>query len=177
MDTPPKTHVISVEPVVAVMTPFMMARISEDLFKMAEQYERSDTVPLARYYVLCASIEIGLKSAILANDCNDAQKKAIKAMGHDLLKVHKGFVEIYPEIFDADDLEAVAKINPHFKGKGLEYFTSDLLFASLEAFKKLPPLEAIRTAAEKVNKNLSDNQHFIEAKSTQPPARGFISFV
>jgi hypothetical protein len=173
----PKAHVISVEPIMAVVTPFMMARISDDLYKMADRHESGHNVPLARYYVLCASIEIGLKSAILANDCTSGQKKAIKAMGHDLLKVHSGYAAIYPDVFDHDDLNAVSEINPYFKSKGLEYFTTDLLYASLEAFKKLPSLESLRIAAAKVNKVLTDNELFIDGKSTEPPGHGIISFV
>ena len=167
--------IVNIKPAVAVITPYAMANISDDLFRMGENFIQGKIIPLAQYYVYCASIEIGLKSAILAIDCTKEKKKLIKDMGHDLVAARLEFEKTYQSLWDASDLEVVENINPFFKHKGLEYFTLDVLTMTLRGFKELPEISKVANASQKVNDFIVDKEFFFEANTTQEPGRGWIN--
>ncbi|MGK2740504.1 hypothetical protein ACSHT0_06380 [Tepidicaulis sp. LMO-SS28] len=173
-----KRHVvIKAETGMVVLTPYAMAQISDDFFMMADTNLEKRAFPLARYYILCASIEVGLKAAILAEDCTAERKELLRQLGHDLLKIHKRFEESYPRIWDLEDASTVTKINPFFKKKGLEYFTSDVLYASAQGYKDFPPIDDVRFAAGKVNAFLKAHDLFLEGKTSQPPSGGILNIL
>jgi hypothetical protein len=171
-----KGTVVEIEPVAAVVTPYGMAKTSHDMFLMADAHPVEESVPLAQYYVFCASIEIGLKAAILGNDCTSGNKKAIKGFRHDLCKVHEAFKKTYASPWDEDDLKSISAINPYFSKKGLEYFTMDVIAALLKGFKEIPDINSIREAARKVNDFLKSKNFFIDATTSEKPTRGAIAF-
>jgi len=172
-----QNYVMRAEPAIAVITPHGMAKTAVDFFKMAEEYKSDATISLARYYLFCASIELGLKAAILATDCTTHKKKHIQKLGHDLLAVYNDFAENYAAIWDSSDVVAVTAINPFFKKKGLEYFTIDVLSAALNGFKEVPKIDEVGLAARKVNGFLQANKQFIDGKTTEKPQGGWLSFV
>lgn len=51
-----------------VLTPLALARMSQDMFGAGRGYKTDKEVPLIKYYLYCACIELGLKAAILATD-------------------------------------------------------------------------------------------------------------
>ena len=79
-------HVIRVEPVMSVITPFALAAFSHDIFSMCAAYNDIPKGFLSKSYLYCVSIELGMKAAIIAIDCNDASKALIKTFGHDLIR-------------------------------------------------------------------------------------------
>ena len=146
-----------------------MALVSQDLFKMSHGYEEGEKFCLAKYYLYCASIEIGLKAAILAVDCTEAKKKHIFSLRHDLCKVRASFETVYSSIWNNADIEAVEKINPFFKKKGLEYFTPDVRAAAVHGYSEFPEIGHMAAAAQKVNALLVTHKLFIEAKTSDMP--------
>lgn len=173
-----KRHiVVKAETGMLVITPHGMAQISDDFFIMANAKLEKRAFPLARFYLLCASIEVGLKASILAEDCTAERKKHLRKLGHDLGKVHNSFTRFYPTIWDNEDLSAIESINRYYKRKSLEYFTSDLLGACFQGYRDLPDIEALDIAAQKVNSFVKTNNFFMDAKTTQPPSGGVLNAV
>lgn len=171
-------HVIRVEPAMAVLTPYALARSSHHLFSMARAYETEEDAWLIRLYALCAAIELGLKAAILGEDCTTANKAKLKGIGHDLMELDAEYVAVFgASLFDGADLDALNEINPHFRQKGLEYFTLPVLEITLMGGRGLPSVEAILTAASKVDAFLEGKKFIIDGKTSQPPAGGIINFV
>ena len=152
-----------------------MALTSDDLFKMAAAHQKGDHVPLAKYYVLCVSIELGLKAAVLASGCTSERKGYIKRLSHDLVAVHEGFAKTFSSPLGAVDLEAISKINTYFKNKSLEYIKADLLVAALKGFQDFPEVDVLVEAARKVSDFLRSNDFFINAKTDEPSVGGAIT--
>lgn len=160
-------YVLHGETATAVITPYAMALISDDLFKMCRSYTNENNIPLAKYYVHCASIEIGLKSAILAKKCTKEQKKFIKELGHNLEKVAINYEQMYSPIWDSSEWGAVKQINKYFLKKDLEYFTIEMMGVALRGYKSLPDLNKVESAARKVNDFLNENRYFIDVEIPQ----------
>ena len=163
----------------AVLTPYALARMSRHMFGAGRDYETADKVPLVKFYLFCASIELGLKSAILATDCTKNRKDFLKSkIGHDLEKAIRECEKLYDLSFlERKDIEAIQAINPFFKGKGLEYFTLEMMSAALTGFKALPNLGDLQASAQKIQSFLEDNKHFIDGKTSERPKGGLINFV
>ena len=90
-------HILRAEPVIAVLTPYVLARSAHDAYCMARDYVGDKSGWLMRLYMFCVTIELGMKGAILAN-CTAAVKAELKSrkIGHDLSKLHDKFLEIFP---------------------------------------------------------------------------------
>lgn len=172
-------HVLNAEPVMAVLTPYAMARSAHHLFQMARAYNaKADATPI-RLYVFCVSIEIGMKAAILGEDCTEVNKQLIKGIGHDLVKLNAQFETTFQnKLLDEDDIDALTKINPYFRDKGLEYFTTPMLVSTLKGRSDFPETNAIEAVARKVQEFLETRDFFIEGKTTQlPSGEGIIQFI
>lgn len=174
-----KNVIVKVKPAMAVMTPYALARMSRDMFGAGKHYKTDDKVPLIKYYLFCASIELGLKAAILATDCTSKRKKHLRSeIGHDLEKAVGECSKLYGLGFlKKSDLEVIRKINPYFKGKGLEYFTGEMMQAMGKGYKALPKVGELKATADKVQKFLKANKHFIDGKTSEKPNGGIINFV
>ena len=143
------------------LTPYIMARTAHHFFTMSHGYESGREIPFARHYLYCASIEIGQKAAILANECSAVRKKLIKSFGQDLTKAWGSFQQFYgSQLWSAEDIAAVTAINPFFVNKGLEYFTIDVLIDTASGSKGLPDIGRIERAAKKVNSFIVERQFF-----------------
>lgn len=142
-------------------TPYAMARMSDGLFNSSENY-MSDT-PIVNFFLLCASIELGLKSSLLSRDNSVEKKKALKTINHDLEKAYLEFQKDFnnQKIFGNQDLVALGKINPFYKQKGLEYITSDVIVALMNGLSSFPSLVELRTAAAKVNSFIKMNKLYV----------------
>ena len=172
------TQVIKVTPALAVMTPMALATFSHDMFNMCSGYASDTKAFISKPYLYCVSIELGLKAAILAVDCNDESKKLIKSLGHNLISTYNCFKEHYEtDLFDNSDITTIEMINPYFRKKGLEYFTPEVLMAMMRGFKDLPSLKLLHQAAAKVDAFTQKNDLFVEANSSVKPNRGIIAFV
>lgn len=174
-----KQTTVTVKPALAVITPYALARMSRHMFGASVDYRTDDRVPLIKYYLFCASIELGLKSAILADDCTNDRKKFLRnKVGHNLIKVVTECEGIHKlDFLDEEDLKIIEKINPYFKGKGLEYFTIEMMEAALTGYTKLPAIDDLQRVAQKVQDFLEGNKYFIDGQTSDQPKGGLINFV
>lgn len=174
----PKNFTLKAEPTVAVLTPLALAKSAHHMFCMAKNYAAEGDAFLMRQYLFCVAIELGLKAAILGEDCTPDQKKALKDIGHDLLRLSAEFTATFgSSLFDQADMAALALINDHFRQKGLEYFTMPVLKSTLHGRQGMPTLEAMQTVAGKVDAYLAERDFIVDGKSTYIPDGGFIHFV
>lgn len=151
------------------VTPHALAKMSNGLFDVSEKCpdQPNAGAPLLNYFLYCASIELGLKAAILSVDNSEAKKKLLrfKPNGHDLVNVHAQFQVDLPNrnVLGANDLGAIQKINPFFRDKGLEYVTLDVITELVTGMASFPELAEIRQAAAKVNEFLKSEEFFVSA--------------
>jgi hypothetical protein len=125
-------------------------------------YPKATDIVLLNYFLFCASIELGLKAAILSIGNSATAKEEMKRIGHDLVKAYARFRTSFPanDLLDANDQAALAKINPFFKKKGLEYITGDVVEALMNGLSAFPSETEILTAAQKVNSFLQEQDYF-----------------
>lgn len=144
-------------------TPYAMAKMSDGLFNASENYNAKDT-PTLNYFLYCASIELGLKAGILSQDNSSTNKKYLKgqAISHDLQNLYQYFLNYFSmeNLFDANDLVILDKINPFFRTKGLEYITTDVIVALANGLSAFPQLPDLRNTALKMNQFLIKNKYF-----------------
>jgi len=146
------------------LTPYVTALMSRDLHSASNALIVDDRHPVANFLLYAMSVELGLKAAVLNFDNSAAMKKRLKdEVGHDLICAYNIFFGVTNDkLFDAQDIQAFEKLNPYYKGKGLEYFTPDMLVAALQAFSGFPPLGTIKAASQKVDAYLTERSHFLE---------------
>lgn len=169
--------VVSIKPAQAVLTPFAMAGISEDLYQSSVGYQPKSRFPLTNYFLCSASIELGLKAAILSLDCSKANKEKIKKFGHDLNKTLDCFENKFDrKFFSTSERKMIDCVNEYYKNKGLEYFTLPVLSSSLRAFKDFPALENFMDLTKRVNTFIKENKYFINAQTTDGTGGGLINF-
>lgn len=153
---------VIIEPINFNITPFAMAGISEDLYGSSIAYSSNKRFPVVNFFLYAASIEIGLKSAILSKDCTFLGKNKIKKLGHHLDKVLECFKnEVDSDLFSNGDIEVILSVNVFYHDKGLEYFTTPMIGQAMKAFKDFPPLEDFSKVAKKVNELIKINKYFI----------------
>ena len=175
-----KTITVHVKPAIAAITPYAMARMSHHFFEAGRQYVPvGKEVPLVKYYLYCASIELAAKAAVLATDCTPEHKEQLrKQIGHDLVKALTKLTDHYDTNFLGEaDHEVIAKVNPYFKGKGLEYFTLEMMGVALTGYKALPAIADLEAVAVKLQEFATSHQHFKHATTSHQPQGGVISFV
>ena len=177
MSDTPQHHRITIEPVVAAFTPYAMSLISNDMFLMASGYHHSSKISLAQHYLFCASVEIALKAAILADDCTKERKAEIKQMNHNLERVLNRFQLLYGELFSEVEITTLKQINKYYQNKGLEYFTIDMMGTALRGYKDVPDLISIKLLATTANNFIVNNKLFINAKTSEKAGGGIINLV
>lgn len=146
---------ISVGTLKISFTPFALRKISEGFYKAAENYDSERDTFLVNLFLYGASIEIGLKSAILNKDNSDTKKRMVRyRIGHDLKKCIREFNKLYENqnIITNDDMIFISKLNKYYKNKGLEYCTGDIIFALANGGKDFPELSKI----EEINTKIID---------------------
>ncbi len=144
------------------LTPYVLARISESFYFASKNYESKEIFTF-NYYLYCASIEIGLKSAILSKDNSFKNKKKIKnEIGHDLVKAICEFEQAFNGqiIINQEDKENIEKINKFYKNKGLEYFTIDVLVSAVHGGKGFLELLKIENISKKVIDFIKQNKYW-----------------
>lgn len=141
-------------------TPYGMARISEGLLKASENYY-SKKMPVVNYFLICASIEIGLKSIILSKSNSNINKKKIKKLNHDLIDIYQEVFKIEQNIKITDkELEIIKSINPHFKNKGLEYLTGTMIEQIAHGLSNFPNLKELTKIALKIHIFIDSKNYF-----------------
>jgi hypothetical protein len=100
------------------------------------------------YYLICRSLELGLKAFILAKgDTLDAVKNNLR---HDLIGALSranalGLATIAP--VSLDEQTELTKANAYYKGKGFEYFQ---VWPATTGYPDLPNLSALENVANRL---------------------------
>ncbi len=166
----------TIQPAKAVITPYAMAKMSEELFQASENY-KPNRFPLVNYFLYAASIEVGLKASILAIDCTKKKKNKIKNISHNLKKLVEEFEAlIVKDFFSEEGKECITQLNTHYQDKGLEYFTLPVLTSSLKGFKDFPKIEDVRNVAEQTNAFLVEKNYYVKAQTSDKGDEGLINF-
>ncbi len=163
MEDKGKNYVMKVETGRILLTPYMLANISEDLHKCSDACRPAKHFPLVNYYLYMSAIEKGLKAAILSKDIKGKRKRYLrsKEVGHDLVKVYEEFKCLFDsELLTPKEKEVLVSINNRYIKKGFEYFDDDMILQTLTGFKDIPKLEDIQKISEKINKFIADNKYF-----------------
>lgn len=110
-------------------------------------------IPLGRsispipYYLLCRSLELGLKAYLLSKGFSQDE---LKKIGHNLSKLlnvskREGIDQFYS--LSKDEVEAIRRANVVYKSKAFEYFD---LSRILSDFRNLPELDKLATITDNV---------------------------
>ncbi|MEZ4211065.1 MAG: hypothetical protein R3B39_02125 [Candidatus Paceibacterota bacterium] len=154
-----KKDVILKMPVVRLnIVPYALARLSEDFLGSSNNYHPKTEIHIVNFYLLCVSIELGLKSILLSKGYS---KKKIKNFGHDLIKLVKEYNKINNLNLEQKVLNPIEKINPYFKNKSMEYFKDDFILSILRGYKDLPSIKDLSFAANQINKIIKKEKYFI----------------
>ena len=157
-------YVMSVVPANINITSYALAKLSESFYTVSKTYEVEEFF-VFKFLLYCISIELGLKSAILSRDNSVEKKKELankNLVGHNLLKVISIFEQMFngQDIIGLEDKKSVAKINKYYEKKGLEYFTSDVIFSAGNGFQDFPELSAIENTSKKIVDFLVSNNYW-----------------
>jgi len=145
------------------LTPHVLSRISETFYKSAKNYDLRDT-PLVNLFLYGASIEIGLKSAILSKDNSMAKKCLVRyKIRHDLNMAVKEFNRDFnnKKIITTADLVHIQKLNKYYKNKGLEYCTGDVIYSLSSGGSGFPKISEIEKITEKIIRFIKRNDYWI----------------
>lgn len=178
MDTSENKDVsATLKPLTAAITPYAMALMSHDMHSAATTDALTTRSPLFRPFLLCASIELGLKGAYLAKGCTKQRKNEIKSWNHDLQNAVKNVErELEVTLLEESDKDILSKINNFYVGKGLEYFTLPMIASAMRAYKDLPELNDLIRVSEKIQAYIRDHKEYIEGSSSDPGNGGIMSF-
>lgn len=142
------------------LTPYALYKISRAFYKAAKNYDSNEYF-LVNLFFYGASIEIGLKSAILSINNSDERKNFVHyKIGHDLNKCVEEFNKSYKdqEIITAIDEIYISKLNKYYKEKGLEYCTGDVILALANGGKDFPEMINIEKISDKITSFLDSKK-------------------
>ena len=152
-----------VKPIELRITPYALARISDDFHKCSTKYKPTNFFPLTNYFLYLRSIELGMKAVILSKSCTKKDKDFIKLkIGHDLVKLVKSYKnKVDKDVLSTKEEGILRQINGFYKSKGLEYFTIEMIMSAARAYKNLPEIREVRDISIKINKLIRNNKYFI----------------
>ncbi len=140
--------VFKVPPIQIRMGPTGFIIYADDYLKAYNSFETDTPFSPAKYYLVCRSIELSLKSLLLVN--NVPIKKIKRSLSHDLHKILRKTKELGIDgvvgITDEEKAE-VEKANSWYKRKGFEYFSIENL---VESKSTLPDLNIMHKLAERL---------------------------
>ncbi|HCC04955.1 TPA: hypothetical protein DEP58_01450 [Patescibacteria group bacterium] len=146
------------------LTPYAFAKMSNHFYNATLEYKiKNENISLFYFYMHSVAIELALKASILSKDSSKGKIDFVKnKIGHDLEKAMNEFSKLFDSSFLKNrDVDAIHKISPFFKEKGLEYFTLPIKYEMFTGGKNLPELEHLRRASDKLNSFLVMNDFFI----------------
>lgn len=134
------------------MGPTGFVLYARDFLNAYRAYEPENPFSPAKYYLLCRSVELSLKSYLSLK--NVGINKLKKKYGHNLLKIYEKSIELgVKDIVDITQEEAIEieKANEWYDRKGFEYFDIQNIVASKDT---LPNLEIMVHLAERLIEKL-----------------------
>lgn len=144
----PKAYVLNARPIVLKISPFGLLLYAKEFLGAARALSHRDGFSPVPYYLLCHSIETGMKAFILAKGGSHRNNK--RKLGHDLATVLAsadglGFAAIVP--ISPDERRELSEANAYYDNKGFEYFELGLM---VTGSRPLPPLASLDRLADRI---------------------------
>ncbi|WP_131806603.1 hypothetical protein [Mycobacteroides abscessus] len=156
--------VVIPEPVISDLSPYAMAVFSSDLDVAAKSIEASNRFSAAKYFLICLSIELAIKSTLLSFN---VPKDELKSIGHDLGELLEKFVEcVESQFITAREGRLIRQIVRFYdkepgSRKGLVYFEQNMKSEALRGYKDLPDIKKLEKVHDKFQKYLRENRYYL----------------
>jgi len=138
--------IIKTEPIVINISPFGFHRYSKKFLEVALTFQSDDNFSPVPYYLFCRSIELSLKSFLLAKGVSKSSLKQ-KNLGHNLEKnLEKaqslGLNDVVT--INTSQIVELKKANNYYNSKGFEYFE---VIKAVTGYPNLPNLSLLSALA------------------------------
>jgi hypothetical protein len=128
-------------------TPRGLINYAKEYYKGYETINREHPKDIdclsVKYYLLCHSLELALKSRLRLNGLSYLE---LKKLGHDLTKCIKILTEKYEFTFDSRTNEMITCLNQYYSNKEFEYFVM--------GYKSVPVITEIAQSVHSVIKKV-----------------------
>lgn len=144
---------IKVEPIKVPMTPWLFARLAEDFLQAAHDLPKQRRSSTVLYYLVCRSLELGLKAYCLAK--GDKQKKFLgqKGIGHSLVKALERANALGLDslvTLSAQEEDELRKADVLYANKGFEFVTPAMLRELVTGQPRYPDLTVLTALADRI---------------------------
>ncbi len=161
-----KEVVVIPEPIMVDLSPYAMAVFSSDLDVAAKSIESSNRFSAAKYFLICLSIELALKSALLNINI---PKSELKSAGHNLGKLLDEFIKHVESQFITVAEDGLIRQMVGFydydkefgDSKGLVYCGTNMKSQALQAYKDLPDIKKLEKVHDKFQNHLKGNGYYL----------------
>jgi hypothetical protein len=154
---------IKIDPIAIYISPMGFHRYANEFLSSLGKLKPEISFSPVPYYLICRSIELSLKSYLLAKGVPHKKLKQ-RDLGHDLVKVLQKAkslgIESILQTSPQQEIE-LAKANEYYASKGFEYFQ---VVKAATGYKDLPDLSELHELAgmlvkdlEKICMNASDD--------------------
>lgn len=145
--------VIKADPIVIHINPMGFHIYASEFFSAAGEPKSEVPFSPVPYYLICRSIELSLKSYLIAKGIPHKELKQ-RELGHDLVKVLQKAkslgIESIVQISPQQEIE-LAKANEYYASKGFEYFQ---VMKAVTGYRDLPDLSELHELAGMLLKDL-----------------------
>jgi hypothetical protein len=138
--------VIKVSPFKVFISPMGFHRYASEYLRAAEGFEVKDGFSPVPYYLVCRSLELSLKSFLLAKGVPKKKFKE-RSLGHDLEKVFEKAISMGIDefiSFTPNHKAELEKANKYYASKGFEYFE---VIKATTGYKNLPDITVLSDLA------------------------------
>ncbi|OHT89079.1 hypothetical protein BKG68_04315 [Mycobacteroides saopaulense] len=158
--------VVIPESIVDDLSPYAMALFSSDLDVAARSIEASKRFSAAKYFLICLSIELAIKSTLLNLKIPRSQ---LKSAGHNLGKLLDEFTKhVEPQFITAAEGGLIRQMVGFYdydkefgNSKGLVYFETNMKSQALQAYKGLPDIKKLEKVHDKLQNYLKENNYYL----------------
>lgn len=144
----PNDYVLESRAAVINVSPYGYIRYAKEFLQAAQTIPRQEGFSPVPYYLLCRTLELGLKAFILAKGGNVEGVK--NELWHDLVKAlaKAKTLGLHAIVSISPDEECeLSKANDYYKGKGFEYFQ---IGPAVTGYPQLPNLSALENVASRL---------------------------
>lgn len=159
-----KEAVIVPEPIAIDLSPYAMAIFSCDINAAAKSIDASKRFSAAKYFLICLSMELAIKSILLNLNVPKGQ---LKSAGHDLGKLLDKLVEYAgPQLVTAREDRIIRRIVRFYdrepgSGKGLVYFEENMKSQALRRYRDIPDIKELGKIQDKLQNHLRENDYYL----------------
>lgn len=142
------------------LTPYAQAQFVRDLDHAIESINTEERFSAAKFFLICLSIELSIKSCLLAAGLSNED---CRRLGHNLDELSKTFKEkVDGELLTNDDTDNLSKAVLFYDrdgahSKGVVYFENNMKEQALKGYKDLPEISSLVVVKDKLHGLLEGN--------------------